>query len=293
MKNSMWLKMLYFLVFSFISSRSAYAGEDTTISVQVSIDVNALTVRWTEDESKEFYTASRQLLTSSLKAKYPYWNFCDDENEHPYTVRLRVFDPYPEDGKYEAHIRLEAVTPPNNQNSTWPSHSWLNSIELGDAHLFPSVSNIPKTLVRLLEDHFLNNRTIEFRKWLKDTIPLAYGGNWLKKNISVPDFRIVLPLSSDNFLNLRASWFRIECQAVKGPIERLRAFGISEDAPYLSASGEIKIFDALVVKADSIEKNGQTCTLAPNVKEFYFGPVYLFQEETPILDIDIHKEDGE
>ena len=288
MKNRLLLTtlLLSFLIGPFQPVSDA---ESVPISVLAAIEVNGLTSSWTSAEKEKVIADLRQLLSSSLKKKHPHWDFRNDDEERICTVMLRVVDPDPDDGKHEAEVRLE-VTPGDNDDH-WPSHYWLDPVDF-QFRRFPKVHSMARRLAELFEFKFLENRTVEFRKWLQETIPLAKSGEWRAKNAEDPNFQIVLSLPYETFESLKASLFRIKGKPADGPVEKLRAVGISDHDDFTPVL-EGGLYQGLVVQARSIEENGQTSDIEPRVHKFILGPVFLLEEvKSRDQELALFEEDG-
>lgn len=289
MKNNVRLTILKVLTVFLALAGGADAGESVPISVQVSIEVNALKSSWTSMETEKVIADATHLVTTSLKKKHPHWDFRSDGKDRTCSVRLRVVDPEPDDGKHEAEIKLEVT--PGDADDHWPSHKWLTPVDF-QFRRFPKVHSMAENLAAILEDRFLSNRSVPFRIWLQETIPLARKGEWREKDTLHSNFQIVLSLPYEAFSALKASLFQIKGKPADGPVEKLRALGISAPDDYPPRPGEGQ-YQGLVVQARSIEGDGQTMEIGPQVLGFTLGPVYLLKEMTPRdQELALFEEDG-
>lgn len=289
MRNRIFQKSLLLLAFVFIAPLIASAGESVPISVLVAIEVNALTSSWTSADKEEVLAMSRQLLVTSLKTKHPHWDFRNDGADRFCSIKLRVVDPEPNNGKHEAEVRLE-VTPGDNDDH-WPSYDWLSPVDF-QFRRFPNAQSMAAKLTKIIKSQFLEDRRVDFRKWLQETIPLARSGEWRNRNAAEPNFHIVLSLPYETFEDLKASLFQIKGKPAEGPVEKLRALGISTPDVFPPRPGRGR-YQGLVVQARSIEGDGQILEIEPRVLEFRLGPVFLLNEVKPReQELALFEEDG-
>ena len=266
-----------FLILLILSFPAAIAfGKTIPISVQVSIKVNALTSSWTSEMIEQVHADARKRLTKALKEKHPHWDFRDDGVDRQAFIKLNVIDPVPFDASHEAELKLE-VSPsgPEFQPIRQP---WLPPEDF-DYRRFPRANEMAARLEEAFIEKFLENRKIELRKWLREYIALAEGGQWLPADDQEPQFKVVLSLPYETFQALEESYFLIWGKAEQGTREELKARGMSQAAPY--PSSENKQYLGLLVKADKVLAGNEDEDVDEHVLRYRLGPVFLYKEEPP------------
>lgn len=267
------------LIFFLLYFLAAIAfGKTIPISVQVSIEVNALTSSWENGMIGEVQADARKRLTKALKDKHPHWDFRDDGKERKVFIRLTVTDPTPDDESHEAELKLE-VSPRSPEEFQPVQQPWLQPEDF-DYRLFPKSHEMAAKLEEAFTEKFLENRKIELRKWLREYIALAEDGKWLPAEGQDPPFRVVLSLPYETFKVLEESYFLIFGRAEQDTRKELKAQGMSQASPY-PPDAENEQYLGLLVKADTVVEGEEYKAADEQVLNYRLGPVFLFKEKLP------------
>ena len=278
MKNRIWNKTIIFLVLAFFLGWEGVFAKSIPISVHVAIDVNALTSSWEADKVSEVLTDARKRLTKVLKDRHGHWDFRDDGKARSCSIKFSVVDPDPDDGIHEAVLKLELSSPLMEDEYQPVVQPWLG-VEVFEYRRFPKSDEMAAKLEENFVKKFLDNRTVELRKWLQEHIALAESGKWLSPAEHNQNFKMVLSLPYETFKALEESFFLIWGKAEQGSKEKLKAQGLSQSAPY-SPGVEGEQYHGLLVRADSIVKGEEDRTINAQALQFILGPVFLYKEET-------------
>jgi len=253
-------------------------GNTIPISVQVLIEVNALTSAWAPGTIEKVQADARKLLAKALKDRHPHWDYRDDGVTRQAFIKLTVIDPDPFDASHEAALKLE-LSPRGPEEFLPVEQPWIPSEDF-DYRRFPKSHEVAAMLEEAFIRKFLENRTVGLRKWLQKYIALAEGGQWLPDEGQEPSFKVVLSLPYETFQALEESYFLIWSKSEQGTREELKAQGMSQSAAYPPHSDNQQ-YRGLLVKADRILEGDVDKDVDERVLHYRLGPVFLYKEERP------------
>jgi hypothetical protein len=141
---------------------------------------------------------------------------------------------------------------------SWPV-AWCEQVDIDNAGGLPPLDKLGSKVVEGLADNLLDDEKMNLvRDAMKEKVPVASGGQWLRTVGRAEDVRIVLPLPWTDSQVLNRSTFRVECSwppqdGHDGEIAQLDSRAMTKSATYKDGTSQQR-YEALTVQPVTITR---------------------------------------